>query len=300
MNTEQKAEIARARGNPSSDAIGAIKRAICRYPLLEPEEESALIRRAQAGDDRAMEALVNHNLRFILSEAKKYVGRGVPYDVLCQSAAIGVMTAVRTFDFERANRLSTHMTWRVRAEMTKILRTESWLVRLPVHLHDLKSKARTQARLFHQRRGRPPTPEELAAAVGVDTKKLQSSLSAFTRSALLSLDQPIVGPSGKQGTTLGDLDLEPEDKSANPWKSLEYLDLRDALEKCPAKERLAIRLYYGIDGPERTIDEVAAALGLARSSARSLLCRARERLRLLMQEPESSRPQRSPAGVSNG
>ncbi len=288
---------------PSEDAIGLYLREMSRVPLLTLEEEQQLAqavevgRRAQAelknnGADpvhreqlmaqinaglAAREHLIKANTRLVVSIAKKYIGRGIPFLDLIQEGNLGLMKAVEKFDHQRGFRFSTYATWWIRQTITRAIADQARTIRVPVHMSDLIRRLYATLHELEQQYGRQPTPEEIAAEMGLEPRKVQWMLQVSWRP--VSLERP-VGEDDE--SELGHF-IEDE-RSPTPSQSA-YQDLlgekiEEMLATLSPREARILRLRFGLaNGRTYTLEEVGQKFGLTRERIRQIEGKALRRLR---------------------
>jgi RNA polymerase primary sigma factor len=280
-----------------------------RMPLLTQEEEVELARRIErcraAQDElktgvkdpahverlerliergrQARERLIRANTRLVISVAKKYLNRGLPFLDLIQEGNIGLMRAIRNYDYHRGYKFSTYATWWVRQAITRSLAEQSRTIRLPVYMSDQVNRlAREQSRL-QQELGRPPTIEEVALAMDTTPAKVEQMMDVMRHP--ISLQTPV---GEDEEDVLGDLIEDME--AANPEEAAAQLLLNEDLQKLlgilPPRELEVLQLRYGLEGTEPlTLQQVGERLGITRERARQLEAQAIGRLRNPNAEP---------------
>lgn len=251
---------------------------IRKHPLLDREEEAELARRARQGDARALEQLVNANLRFVVSVARRYARHGVPLDELVTEGNVGLIHAARRFDESRGVRFVSYAVWWIRRAVLGALSREARIVQVPSSRLDEARRVAAVGRRVSQRMGRAARPEEVAAELGVSAGVVREALAL--RNADVSLDAPVASA---EGSPL--LDMIPDSSSEDPWSRVDeeiLLDvLRRGLLRLPEREAEVVRRYYGLDGEEpATLAEIAATLGISRERVGAIRERALARLRL--------------------
>lgn len=246
-------------------------------PLLTFEEEIELGKRAQLGDREAINTLVEHNLKLVVSIAKKYRGCGLPFLDIIQEGNIGLIQAAEKFEPERGNRFSTHATWWIRHTITRALATQSNLIHIPSNVAELISKIKNVSNDLTQQFGRTPTEVEIARVLKVDLEKVQTALDITTASC--TLDTPI---GEDEEDTLGD--ILPDTQNENPILDLIKEDNRkiidNVLSTLSQREAQIIRLRFGLeDNKTHTLDEIGKKYGLSRERIRQVESRAMTKLR---------------------
>jgi len=287
----------------TDDTIGLYLKEVSRIPLLTAEEEVELAQRIERGkmareelargkigkkrgqDLRlliedgwaAREHLITANSRLVISVAKKYMGRGVPFLDLIQEGNIGLIRATKKFDYRRGHKFSTYATWWIRQAVTRAIADQGRTIRVPVHMGDQINKLlRTQHQLT-QKLGRDPSIEELAEALDVPPKKVENMIKVSRRP--LSLETPT---DNEDDSVLGDF-IEDNEIPA-PDVTATYNLLREHLEfvmdSLPPREVRILQLRYGLlDGQAYTLEEVGRKMGVTRERVRQIEAQALSRLR---------------------
>jgi RNA polymerase primary sigma factor len=255
--------------------LAAYMARIARGELLSHREEVELGRRARAGDPEARRRLVEKNLRLAVAVAKKFRGQGLPFEDLIQEGNIGLMKAVDKFDPDMGNRFSTYATWWIRQSIQRAIGDKGREIRLPAHMNEKLRKVRKAQGELIAELHREPTYEETAARLGWEDAKVRSVLQAVHD--VSSLDQPLGPESGAH--KLGDFveEKEPEDLG-------ESLQLREAMNQLPERERHVLVNRYGLDrGKKVTVRELSAKLGISEKAVRRVQKRAETLLRTLLE-----------------
>jgi RNA polymerase primary sigma factor len=250
---------------------------ISRIPLLKIEEETALARRAFKGDVEAQERLARHNVRFVVSVAKKFQNRGVPLMDLIGEGNLGLMTAARKFDPDRGVKFISYAVWWIRQAIQAAIARHGRPVRVPLNrTADLNRLGRATA-LLTERLGRVPTTEELVEATGL-TRDAVRALGALHIEAL-RLDHP-VREADDRGRMERFVPLTQEGTDATTMANSRTTDLETALAALPPRDAKVLRLYFGIDdGKGRTLEEIGRMMGVTRERIRQLRDRALRQLR---------------------
>ena len=252
---------------------------ISRIPLLTVEEETALARRAFKGDIEAQERLARHNVRFVVSVAKKFQNRGVPLMDLIGEGNVGLMTAARKFDPDRGVKFISYAVWWIRQAIQAAIARHGRPVRVPLNrTADLNRLGRATV-LLTERLGRAPTTDELMSATGL-TRDAVRSLSALHIEAM-RLDHPV-----READDRGQLErfvpLAQEGTDANTLANSRTHDLETALAALPPRDAKVLRLYFGLDdGKSRTLEEIGRMMGVTRERIRQLREQHGDKLREL-------------------
>ena len=247
-----------------------------RYPLLTAAEELALARRIHAGDAAALDELVQRNLRFVISVAKKYRHRGLSLLDLIEEGNIGLMTAARRFDPDRGVKFISYAVWWVRQSILAALARQSRTVRLPLNrTGDLTRVVKTSASL-RQELDREPTEEELSRVTGL-SQEVVRSLVGVNRNEL-RLDAPL-NREGDRALVEQFVHAEAPDIEEEAARHLLRDDLEFAMQALSPRHQRVLRLYFGFDdGRERTLEEIGELFGVTRERIRQLRDRALKHL----------------------
>ena len=264
-------------GVSTEDPVRMYLKEIGNVPLLSGEEEVELAKRVEQGDEEAKKKLTEANLRLVVSIAKKYVGRGMPFLDLIQEGNMGLMKAVDKFDYTKGYKFSTYATWWIRQAITRGIADTGRTIRVPVHMVETINKTLRMTRTLLQELGREPTPEEVAARLNVPVARVREVLK-ISRDPV-SLDTPI---SEEDDSHLGDF-IE-DDTALSPSDSAAFSMLREelksALESLTDRERQVIELRFGLlDGRARTLEEVGKEFNVTRERIRQIEAKALRKLR---------------------
>ena len=248
--------------------------------LLEAHEERDLSRRAHGGDREARRRLIESNLRLVISIAKKYRGRGVPFEDLIQEGNAGLIKAVEKFDPEMGNRFSTYATWWIRQAVTRAIADHSRTVRLPAHVVDSLYRLRRAENALSIELGRDATEEELAERLGVrleETRRLREVSQPIS-----SINARMGGSGDEDGSEVGD--LLPDERSGDDYAQVEVgqweLALVEAVRSLPEREAKVLQMRHGLDGGDvRTLREVSDVLGISQERARQVEIKALRTIR---------------------
>lgn len=285
------------------DSISLYLKEIGRVPLLTAQEEVDLAMRMEKGRDArqilsegiedweereqllwyvrdgqsAQEHLIKANSRLVVSVAKKYVGRGVPFLDLIQEGNIGLIRAVKKFDYRRGYKFSTYATWWIRQAVTRAIADQGRTIRVPVHMYEQINRLTRTSRQLVQELGRDPTTEEIAEELGVTPRKVEHIMRVSQRP--LSLEMPV---GEEEDSYLGDF-IEDEDADS-PSEAAGQQLLREVIDEIfqsltPREVRI-LQLRFGlVDGYCYTLEEVGKKFGVTRERIRQIEAQALSRLR---------------------
>jgi RNA polymerase primary sigma factor len=290
----------------SDDTIGLYLKEMSRVPLLSVEEELSIAKRIELGrkckaelsateetitperrlelltaiDDgiEAREHLIKANTRLVVSVAKRYMGRGVPFLDLIQEGNLGLMKAVEKFDYHRGFRFSTYATWWIRQTITRSIADQGRTIRVPVHMVDRIRQLYKLTHEMEQELGRAPTTEELAEKLDVPSSKVEWMMRVSWLP--LSLESPI--NDDEEDSELGQ--FVEDQLTPSPIESTYSKLLRDKIEEVldtlPPREARILRLRFGLEnGHNYTLEEVGDKFGLTRERIRQIESKALRRLR---------------------
>ena len=260
-----------------SNSIKMYLREIGKVALLSAEEEIALAKRIEAGDEEAKKQLVEANLRLSVSVAKRYIGCGIPFLDLIQEGNIGLIKAAEKYDYTKGFRFSTYATWWIKQTISRAIADQSKTIRIPAHIVESVNKLRKVQREMTAALGKEPTNKQLAIAMKVDEKTIAEWFSYMGDTTSLDVQ---VGD--EEDTTIGSLI---EDTSCvNPADVVMSEDmahiLDSVLDTLPAKEADIVRYRFGLmDGNAKTLEEVGQIYSLSRERIRQLEAKALRKLR---------------------
>ena len=244
--------------------------------ILSWSEEQSLRELVQDGE-RAQEHLIRANARLVISVAKKYIGRGVPFLDLIQEGNIGLIRATNKFEYQRGHKFSTYATWWIRQAVSRAVADQGRTIRVPVHMGDQLNRMRRVQLQLLQELGREPKIDELAHGMDTTPDKVENLLEISRRP--VSLETPI---DDEGDSTFGDFveDSNSPAPSEEVATHLLHTQLQQALDKLPDREAQILRLRYGLaDGRVYTLEEVGQTIGVTRERVRQLEAQALNRLR---------------------
>jgi RNA polymerase primary sigma factor len=290
----------------SDDTIGLYLKEMSRVPLLKMDEEMDIAQRIENGrfskreldhsnggcppqrkvelqhqvEDGllAREHLIKANTRLVVSVAKKYIGRGVPFLDLIQEGNLGLMKAVEKFDYHRGFRFSTYATWWIRQTITRSIADQGRTIRVPVHMVDRIRQLYKLTHELEQQLGRPPTNDELAKKMDTTKSKIEWMLRVSWLP--LSLESPI--NDDEDDSELGQFveDQFTPTPIQSAYEKLLREKIQEVLDTLPPREARILRLRFGLEnGHNYTLEEVGEKFGLTRERIRQIESKALRRLR---------------------
>jgi RNA polymerase primary sigma factor len=289
----------------TDDVVGLYLKEAGRVPLLTAEEEVSLAKRMESaelateqleelGEDLPMddvytlreliadgevaqEHLIRANARLVISVAKKYIGRGVPFLDLIQEGNIGLIRATNKFEYQRGHKFSTYATWWIRQAVSRAVADQGRTIRVPVHMGDQLNRMRRVQLNLIQELGREPSIDELALGMETTPDKIETLLEIARHP--VSLETPI----DEEGdSTFGDFveDVSSPAPTEEVATHLLHEQLEKALGRLPVREAQILKLRYGLeDGRVYTLEEVGQTIGVTRERVRQLEAQALNRLR---------------------
>ena len=290
----------------SDDTVGLYLKEMSRVPLLSSDEEMDLAKRIEKGrsakrelnrtngstiparrseldclmcdGQTAREHLIKANTRLVVSIAKRYIGRGVPFLDLIQEGNLGLMKAVEKYEYQRGFRFSTYATWWIRQTITRSIADQGRTIRVPVHMVDRIRQLYRTTHEMEQKLGRSPTNDELADAIGVKSNKVDWMLRVSWLP--LSLESPI--NDDEEDSELGMFveDQVTPSPIQSTYTSLLREKIQEVLDTLPPRESRILRLRFGLEnGRAYTLEEVGQKFGLTRERIRQIESKALRRLR---------------------
>ena len=262
-----------------NEVLSTYLKAIDKIPLLTYEEEYDLALKAKNGDKKARERLINSNLRFVVSVAKKFRGQGIPLEDLINEGNIGLMTAVDKFEPEKGYHFISYAVWWVRQAILKALAEQSRPVRLPLNRsNELIQIVRAKNELLKSGENSDPSAEDIAEKTGLE-RNLVKSLMDITRE-MISFDIPIKGDEDGDSSYFDFV----EDKSQTPEEDvvnhMMEKDVRSLLGVLGDKERYIIEKRYGFNGREpMSLKAIGDEYNLTKERIRQIEKSALEKLR---------------------
>lgn len=276
--TALEKSFAEASKNKSSDPVKMYLREIGQIPLLNVTQEKKAAKEYTEGSKEAKDLLITSNLRLVVSIAKKYVGRGLPFLDLIQEGNCGLIKAVEKFDYTKGFKFSTYATWWIRQSITRAIADQAKTIRIPVHMTETINKMTRIQRQLIQDLGRDPVAEEIAERMeNMKAEKVRE----IQRIALdpVSLETPI---GEEDDSHLGDFIEDKTSVSPSDYTYNQLLkdEINLALETLTEREEQVLQLRYGlIDGRTRTLEEVGKEFSVTRERIRQIEAKALRKLR---------------------
>lgn len=277
VDDNDKLEIKVPKGVKVDDPVRMYLKEIGNIALLTQEEEIAIAKRMEEGSEEAKAELAEANLRLVVSIAKRYMGRGMPFLDLIQEGNLGLMKAVEKFEYKKGFKFSTYATWWIRQAITRAIADQARTIRIPVHMVETINKLLRVQRQLLQELGREPTPEEMAVELEMDVERVRE-IQKISQEPV-SLETPI---GEEEDSHLGD--FIPDDDIPSPQDAATTTMLRDQLFKTldllSEREEKVIRLRFGLDdGKIRTLEEVGKVFDVTRERIRQIEAKALRKLR---------------------
>jgi RNA polymerase primary sigma factor len=273
LNQEQEVSLAMRYEAGKAAREKIIQKGKAINPLKQLELETV-----EADGLRAREHMIKANTRLVVSVAKRYVGRGVPFLDLIQEGNLGLMKGVEKFDYRRGFRFSTYATWWIRQTITRSIADQSRTIRVPVHMVDRIRLMYKRIYLLEQTLGREPTINELAEALGIPKNKVEWMIRVSWLP--LSLESPINDE--EEESELGNFveDKNTPTPSQSVYSRLLSEKIEDILDSLPYREARILRLRFGLEnGRYYTLEEVGQKFGLTRERIRQIETKALRELR---------------------
>ncbi len=266
-----------AEGVALDDPVKTYLKEIGQVPLLSTEEEQTLARAARAGDADARRRLSEANLRLVVSVAKRYAGRGLPFLDLIQEGNLGLMKAAEKFEPDRGFKFSTYATWWIRQSITRAIADQGRTIRIPVHLVEHINRVRKTAGELLRKNGREPTAEEIAVRLEMEPDRVRELLQLAQEP--VSLETPV---GEEEDAHLEDFiqDEEAGIPVDEAGRQLLRRELMSVLKSLTPREERVITLRFGLDdGRPRTLEELGKEFNVTRERIRQIEAKALRKLR---------------------
>ncbi len=270
-------KISKSITNRESAALEKYLQEIGREEMITVEQEAELARRIRKGDRKALEKLTRANLRFVVSVAKQYQNQGLSLPDLINEGNVGLIKAAEKFDETRGFKFISYAVWWIRQSILQALAEQSRIVRLPLNQVGQLNRINRALSKFEQENERMPSALELADIMDEEPDRIDDVMRMTGRH--ISMDAPFA-----EGEENNLLDIIPSDNSSEVEGGLDKeslaTEIRRTLQQLPEREREIIQLFYGIDRPETTLEEIGLRFGLSRERVRQLKEKTIKKLRL--------------------
>ena len=262
---------------PMVDSTRLMLKEMGAYDLLSFDKEKELALKARNGDVQARNELVAHNMRLVVSIARKYKGTGLGFQDLIQEGNIGLMKAAERFDPDKGFRFSTYATYWIKQAISRAIADQNRVIRIPVHIADMASKVKKMTQHLTQIYNRIPTPQEIADELDMTPDKVKEIQEALKDT--LSLDVPV---GDEEDATMGDLITD--ERFESPAVEMElnerHNQIMAVLGTLSEKEAQIISMRFGLDdGEPKTLAEIGKHFGCSREWIRQQEEKAMRKLR---------------------
>jgi RNA polymerase primary sigma factor len=268
-------EHAYDESGPAADPVRAYLKEIGGVSLLSAKDEVRLAKLIEKGDQNAKNALIEANLRLVVSVAKRYMGRGLNLLDLIQEGNLGLIRAVEKFDYRKGFKFSTYATWWIRQAVSRAIADQSRTIRIPVHMVDAINRVTRTQRELVQDIGRQPTSTEIGEQLDLPADKVEELLELARET--VSLEAPM----GDTEASLADFIEDEHTRQPDQLTARKIMkeDLRKTLDGLPERERKIIELRYGLNGNDpMTLEQVGQSFGVTRERIRQMEIRTLRRL----------------------
>lgn len=269
-------KITKSITNRESAALDKYLQEIGKEELLTIDEEVELAQRIRKGDRKALDRLTKANLRFVVSVAKQYQNQGLSLPDLINEGNLGLIRAAEKFDETRGFKFISYAVWWIRQSILQAIAEQSRIVRLPLNQVGSVNRINRMTSKFEQENERRPSVEEISAETNLPEDKVDEAMAANTRH--ISVDAPFAD--GDESSLL-DVLVNDSSPTADRQLFIESLqaEIRQALRILNERERNVITAFFGIGGPELTLEEIGVKYGLTRERVRQIKEKAIRRLR---------------------
>jgi RNA polymerase primary sigma factor len=260
---------------PAADPVRTYLREIGGVSLLSAKDEVRLAKLIEKGDQDAKNALIEANLRLVVSVAKRYMGRGLNLLDLIQEGNLGLIRAVEKFDYRKGFKFTTYATWWIRQAVSRAIADQARTIRIPVHMVDAINRVTRMQRQLVQDFGRQPTAAQIGEELDLPAAKVEELLELARET--VSLEAPM----GDTEASLADFIEDEHTRQPDQLTARKIMkeDLRKTLDGLPERERKIIELRYGLNGNDpMTLEQVGQNFGVTRERIRQMEIRTLRRL----------------------
>ena len=260
-----------------NDTVKLYLKEIGRFPLLSAEDEVKLAKKMADGDEHAKNRLSEANLRLVVSIAKRYLGRGLPFLDLIQEGNLGLMKAVEKFDYKKGFKFSTYATWWIRQAITRAIADQARIIRIPVHMVEIINKVKKVSSQLLHKFGHTAKSRDIASVLNMSEQKVEDILRISQEP--VSLEKPV---GEEEDSHLSDFIADdefsaPADVTSNVLLKEQIIGVLETLSK---REEKVLRLRFGLeDGRARTLEEVGKEFAVTRERIRQIEAKALRKLR---------------------
>ena len=269
-------KITKSITNRESESLEKYLQEIGKEEMISIEEEVELAQQIRKGDRKALERLTRANLRFVVSVAKQYQNQGLSLSDLINEGNLGLIKAAEKFDETRGFKFISYAVWWIRQSILQAIAEQSRIVRLPLNQVGSVNKINRILSKFEQENERRPSVEEISQVINLPEDKVDEAMNANTRH--VSVDAPFTD--GDEGSLL-DILVNESSPMADRQLVIESLqaEIKQALRILNDRERNVVEAFFGINGPELTLEEIGEKYGLTRERVRQIKEKAIRRLR---------------------
>ena len=272
---DEPVEERESSGAEAPDPVRTYLKEIGGVSLLSAKDEVRLAKLIEKGDQDAKNALIEANLRLVVSVAKRYMGRGLNLLDLIQEGNLGLIRAVEKFDYRKGFKFSTYATWWIRQAVSRAIADQARTIRIPVHMVDAINRVTRTQRSMVQDLGREPTPEEIGKVLELPSDKVEELLELSRET--VSLEAPMGDTEASLADFIEDEHGHQPDQIAQ--RKIMREDLQKTLAGLPDRERRIIELRYGLNGNDpMTLEQVGQSFGVTRERIRQMEIRTLRRL----------------------
>ena len=257
-----------------TEMVSSYLKEISKYKVLTKEEERELFARYKNGDQEARDLIFKHNLKLVISIAKKYAGIAMSMDLMdvIMEGNIGLSTAIDKFDLNQDVKFSTYACWWIKQNLLREIMNQDKIIRLPVHIGEDMRRVAAAKRAYDAEHNEEPSIEWLAKRCNISKSRVRTAEYQLVNCTLASLDCPVGEEMHGKCSSLGDF-IE-DTTSAETFEAIENFELREAiqkmLDKYPERDQEVIKRRFGWYGEVETLDEIGKTYGVTRERIRQI------------------------------
>lgn len=274
---ESNISVSKLEKDPTSFYLSQIPR-----KLLNREEVIELCKKRDMGSVQAKNTLIEHNLRLVVSVAKKYINMGLDFDDLIEAGNEGLMIATDKFDYKLGFAFATYATWWIRQSITRAIAYESRIIRVPVHVHEDIIAVKKELAKYYVNNGTKPTPEEIARITDIPLNRVEEALYQIHNN-VMSLNAPVEGGESSD-TEFSEFIVDEKNGQESMDDSIFYKEVNHYLNtstRLTEKEKMVLKYRFGFDnGKSYTLEEVGSMMGVTRERIRQVESKALRKLRI--------------------